>query len=77
MPVSKRIMSSLFLTYIVAFHGWKWHIICRKFVKATVYRVSCGFLSVLIKDLIPEAFPSQKCCMNMGLILHGYGDIGV
>jgi hypothetical protein len=27
----------------------------------------------ILQDLIPEAIPSQKCHMNIGPILNGYG----
>jgi hypothetical protein len=37
---------------------------------------SGDFMSVL-HDLIPEATPSQKCRMNMGLILNGHGNSGI
>jgi len=30
----------------------------------------------ILQDLIPEAIPSQKCDMNMDLILSGY-DMGI
>jgi hypothetical protein len=39
-------------------------------------RVSGDFVSIF-QDLIPEVIPSQKCHMNMGPILSGYGGIGV
>jgi hypothetical protein len=29
------------------------------------------------QDLIPEAIPSQKYHMDMGLILKGHGDMGI
>jgi hypothetical protein len=31
--------------------------------------MSGDFMS-LLQELIPEAIPSQKCCMNMGLVLN-------
>jgi hypothetical protein len=34
------------------------------------YRMSSVFMSVF-QDLIPEVIPSQKCRMNIGLILSG------
>jgi hypothetical protein len=34
--------------------------------------MSGDFMSIL-QELIPEVIPSQKCHMNMGLILIGYG----
>jgi hypothetical protein len=38
----------------------------------SIYRVARDFILIL-QDLIPEAIPSQKCHMNMGLIWNGYG----
>jgi hypothetical protein len=37
-----------------------------------IYRVSSDQMSV-VQDLILEVIPSQKSCMNIGLILNGYG----
>jgi hypothetical protein len=31
----------------------------------------------ILEDLIPEVIPSQKCHVNMGLILNGYGGVGI
>jgi hypothetical protein len=35
------------------------------------YTVSSDFMS-LLQDLIPEVIPSQKCHMNVDLILNSY-----
>jgi hypothetical protein len=38
--------------------------------------MSNDFMSVL-QDLIPEVIPSQKCHMNIGLILNSYGAMDI
>jgi hypothetical protein len=42
------------------------------FIKKNPYTVSGDFTSML-QDLIPKVIPSQKCHMNTGPILSGYG----
>jgi hypothetical protein len=37
-----------------------------------IYRVSGDFMSTL-QNLIPEIIPRQKCRMNIGPVLTGYG----
>jgi hypothetical protein len=43
---------------------------------STLYGVS-GDLVLVLQDLIPEAISSQKCYMNMGPILNGYGAMDI
>jgi hypothetical protein len=38
----------------------------------SIYRTSSDVMSIP-QELIPEIIPSQKCHMNMGLILNSYG----